>query len=348
MSESGRRSGFSSWIVIISVVVIIIGITAIFVYFNQPERYPPPPAGWSTIRPPYATLALAEQSDVIWAGGAEGVYAIDQSTGKLGIAPAELARITYVRDLCVDKNGALWIAHDKGLTRYVNGQIRTFTAAELPDGYCGAVLEDSKGNIWAGTETGIAIFNGEVWRDFTGESGFGKIPISMIFEDSEGVIWFGSDSVNLVGLMRYDGKEWRSFSVDTGLVAHNTISDIFEDDEGNLWVASGIGSHGGATCIKQNTVDTFTMEDGLMGPRVRSLYQDRLGRFWFGSEFEGSAVFDGGKRFFLTPDQGLAGWEVMEMLEDSAGVLWLATENGITRIESVDAVNGKLGIYDAK
>jgi ligand-binding sensor domain-containing protein len=192
------------------------------------------------------------------------------------------------------------------------------------------------------------MFNGEIWRDFTEESGFGKIPVTIIFEDSSGVFWFGSDSVNSIGLMSYNAQDWTSFSVGTGIVAHNTITDILEDEDGNLWVASGIGSSGGATCIKGNTVDAFTMEDGLMGPRVRSLYQDRLGRFWFGSEFEGSAIFDGSKRFFLTPDQGLAGWEVMEMLEDSAGVLWLATENGITRIDSADAVTGKLGIYDAK
>ena len=69
---------------------------------------------------------------------------------------------------------------------------------------------------------------------------------------------------------------------------------------------------------------------------MRSLYEDRAGRFWIGSEYDGIAIFEGKIRRVLTPEQGLSGWEVKQVLEDDAGVLWLATEDGITRIERLD------------
>jgi ligand-binding sensor domain-containing protein len=336
MAVSHEKTHFRPWIILGVIISVIVIITVIFA--TQTKKYPPPPAGWQIIRPSYTILAFAEQPDTIWAGGADGLFVINKHTldiieSKQGGFPT----VKYIRDLCVDRHGGLWIAHNNGLTLYQNGEQRTYTDRDgLPKGYCAAVIEDHEGNIWIGTETGIARFDGQRWHDLTIDSGFGIIPVTTIFEDSNNVFWFGSDSVNNTGLMRYDGSKWSSFPVAEGLIVHNTICDIFEDMDGNLWVASGLGSSGGATCIMESGVVTFTMDTGLMGPRVRSLFQDRLGRIWFASEFEGSAIWDGEKWYSVTPEQGFAGWEVMEMIEDSSGVLWLATENGITRIASVN------------
>jgi ligand-binding sensor domain-containing protein len=334
LSITKSASHLRSWITIGIIVLAIIGFTALFIFFDDTKRIPPPSSGWKTVRPPYAVLALAEQADVIWAGGAEGLFRLDRFTGDL--LPADLVNYPeqkYIRDLCVDHTGGLWIAHETGLTMFKDGRQRTFTANDgLPGGYCAAVIEDKDNNIWVGTETGMAKFDGQDWHDYTDEAGFGKITVSIIFQDSRGTLWFGSDSLNNTGLMRYDGDKWSSFPAAEDLIAHNTINDIFEDIEGNLWVGSGLGTGGGASCIKESGVITLTMEDGLRGPRVRSVFQDNRGRMWFGSEFEGSEVFDGQNKFPVTPDQGLAGWEVMEMVQDKAGVLWLATENGISRI----------------
>jgi hypothetical protein len=81
----------------------------------------------------------------------------------------------------------------------------------------------------------------------------------------------------------------------------------------------------------------LSKDGGMAGDRIRSIFEDAKGRLWFGSEYDGSAVFDGGDFYVLTPHDGLAGWEVMEMLQDSDGIYWLATESGVSRIESVDA-----------
>ena len=39
----------------------------------------------------------------------------------------------------------------------------------------------------------------------------------------------------------------------------------------------------------------------------------------------------------ITPWEGMAGWEGLEVMQDVDGVFWAATENGVSRIESIDA-----------
>ena len=65
------------------------------------------------------------------------------------------------------------------------------------------------------------------------------------------------------------------------------------------------------------------------------MYLDRAGRLWIGSEYDGIVYRTdrGFKR--LTPDDGLAGWEVKSIAEDAQGYYWMGTENGITRMPAI-------------
>ncbi len=76
----------------------------------------------------------------------------------------------------------------------------------------------------------------------------------------------------------------------------------------------------------------MTKADGLPGEKARSIFEDSSGRMWLGSEYDGVVAMGSGGKRLLTPKQGLSGWEVKEMVEER-GVLWLATEAGVTRIE---------------
>lgn len=337
MSLPGRV--LHAWRIPLLVIASIVGMTGVFAVLNRPESYPPAPPGWQTIRPPDVVVALAEQDDVIWAGGPNGLTALDRQSGRPEANGSDfLDKVRYVRDLCVDAEGSLWIAHLAGITRLHDGEAMTFTVDEgLPAGYGGVVIEDHNGVIWAGTETGVATYDGTQWDVVGAEDWPGAIPVTMIFEDGQGVLWFGSDSANEVGLTVYDGVSWGTFSVSDGLV-HNTVTDILETHDGTLWVAAGLGDRGGVTRMVGDDIASLTREDGLAGDRARALFEDSLGRVWITSEWDGVAVYENGKPRTITPRDGLAGWEIMEIVEDRDGVLWLGSDNGITRIESVEAV----------
>jgi ligand-binding sensor domain-containing protein len=110
---------------------------------------------------------------------------------------------------------------------------------------------------------------------------------------------------------------------------------ILEDSRGVLWVATGFANRGGVAKMSRGQWSALTKRDGLAGWKVRSVFEDRQGRLWFGSEYDGVAVLSGGGWRVIPPSAGLAGREVKAVVQDEAGVYWLGTDSGLSRIPSI-------------
>ena len=77
--------------------------------------------GIKTIRPPHEVSALALDGEIIWVGGRDGVWYVDQF-GEEDLIELECdVNLAYVRALLVDKNGVLWIGHGSGLSYFDDG-----------------------------------------------------------------------------------------------------------------------------------------------------------------------------------------------------------------------------------
>ena len=294
------------------------------------------PAGWQIIRPPNEATALVEHGQTIWAGGRAGLWAVDRLSGEVLEMPAGSPDFRRIRDLLVDEQQRLWIAHQDGLTRFDGTtweQVRP--AGEHLAGPVYALLLDQAGRLWVGGVQGATVYDGQEWLAYTTADGLSTPAVSFIFQDQDGLMWFGSDSAEEGGLSSFDGREWRGYTVADGL-AHNSINMIIQDRQGALWFATGFGSQGGASRLIDGNWESWTVADGLAGGKTRSIYEDDEGRLWFGSEYDGMAVFDGASFQLYTPQDGLAGWEVKQMIQDTEGIYWLGTENGLSRIQSYD------------
>ncbi|OEK07182.1 hypothetical protein BFP71_05890 [Roseivirga misakiensis] len=104
--------------------------------------------------------------------------------------------------------------------------------------YC--ALQDDKGYIWFGTETGVSRYNGKSFENFYMTDGLGDNEIFRIDQDSQGRIWFSAFN----GKLSYfkDGTFYNATN-DTTLAKvtmDNYYVSLFEDSRQNIWLASKI------------------------------------------------------------------------------------------------------------
>lgn len=126
----------------------------------------------------------------------------------------------WIRSIAEDKNGNLiFTTRHIGLITY-DGKI--FSKVSEPQNLIkellNAVLVDSKGNIWYGsdytdnndpTTGGFWKFDGKSFIEFTKKDGLANTSIYSLTEDKSGNIWIGTRNC---GVYRYDGQKFETFS----------------------------------------------------------------------------------------------------------------------------------------
>ncbi|MCA9307109.1 MAG: hypothetical protein KDA16_11280 [Phycisphaerales bacterium] len=64
---------------------------------------------------------------------------------------------------------------------------------------------------------------------------------------------------------------------------------------------------------------------------VREVFQDRDGVYWFGTNGDGLARYDGAELTYITVKDGLGGSAIRGIVQDDDGALWFATDGGVSR-----------------
>lgn len=67
---------------------------------------------------------------------------------------------------------------------------------------------------------------------------------------------------------------------------------------------------------------------------VREVFQDRDGVYWFGTNGDGLARYDGESLTYISLDEGLAGSAIRGILQSPDGAMWFATNRGVSRYAS--------------
>lgn len=153
------------------------------------------------------------------------------------------------------------------------------TESGLPHNTVSALAQTRDGYLWAGTEGGLARFDGVEFRTFGLDDGLGSVRISKLFEDSQGVLWVGTEGG---GLSRYEDGHFTTFTNRDGSVA-DTITALSEGVDGSLWVGTESGLyawHDGVFTVPNGAVE-------LQKRRVRALARDFSGKTWVSTLLEG-------------------------------------------------------------
>ena len=112
----------------------------------------------------------------------------------------------------------------------INNIIHTENSV-LAGNYINAILKDSTGILWFGTDNGVSKFDGTNWTTYTKTDGLSVNNVRSIATDKYGNMWFGTW---LGGVTKFDGTTWKTYTTSDGL-AGNSVMCISSDDEGNMW-----------------------------------------------------------------------------------------------------------------
>ena len=253
----------------------------------------------------------------LWAATLEGASRYDgeswKSYPKAGGAQAVLE----------DTSGVIWVATaDSGAARYDRSAWTNVTVATTGGGLASdnvrALLQDSTGAMWFGTDAGVSRLNGAVWQTFTTVDGLAGNNIARLARDSSGGVWIGTTT----GLSHYDGANWTSYTMVNGLPG-NRVRSLLVARDGSLWC----GTSAGVARLQNATWTTYTTTDGLAHNWVHSILQDHTGAMWFGTQ-EGLSRFDGQAWRTWRIADGLAADVVFSLAETSDAVLWVGTQGG--------------------
>ncbi len=88
-----------------------------------------------------------------------------------------------------------------------------------------------------------------------------------------------------------------------------------------------------------NQTPTFpqihTNLNGMVREFVRTMYQDKKGNYWFGTNGNGIIRYDGQRLEKITADQNQKWVAVREIVEDSVGNIWFGTSSGLVKYDGV-------------
>lgn len=202
------------------------------------------------INPNEVHCLLEDAFGNLWIGtGGAGVYKYDGQTfenylSDRGNIYDDGQHHNWITSITEDKGGTIWVTSMSfgAISRYREGSW-TFIDTEdgLSDNMVRVSYEDSKGNIWFGSngnrKGGLDRFDGMNFQNFNEAHGLCNSNTRCIYEDSKGNIWLGSGRG---GLCVYDGREFKEVIDNTGN-AFNSILFIVGDENGNIWFGGNYG-----------------------------------------------------------------------------------------------------------
>ncbi len=255
-----------------------------------------------------------------------------------------------VRRILQDREGYMWFGTSDGLNKY-DGQ--TFTVFQqdpnnpttsLRSNAISDLYEDTSGRLWVTTSNDVYTGGGGLHQvnKQTGTATLVNIKVPSpkwkqtlgISQDRQGTLWIGSGA----GLIRYVPKT-EAYTLYPSPRPDTAVICSLEDAQNRFWVGTLKGLYqfdrqsGGFTLVPLKSAPANSQ------PWVSTLYQDKAGRIWAGTNRHGLLQIDGtGKAPELI---SYAGNKPVNrhifsdaIHEGQDGQLWLGTTEGLQQVDT--------------
>jgi ligand-binding sensor domain-containing protein len=185
-----------------------------------------------------------------------------------------------VRVLLKASDRALWIGTAfAGAGRYDGVNWTFYGAKDLGSDNVTAIAEGQRGQVWFGTDSGLALKDGDKWTRWkASDEGLPADFVRALAVDGKGRVWMGTAR----GLARYEPKtnSWQRWRAERGKLLSDMVNDIYCAPDGSVWIATDQG----ASKLYHDQWWSVRGTDGLVSNRVRVIVPDPAGNgLWFGT-----------------------------------------------------------------
>ena len=339
-----------------------------------------PHSGWTTtyaanvadplaLQHPKVISLLEDRVGNLWVGTGNGLHHYDRGTENFVTYrhdpsdPASLGNAN-VFSVLEDNQGNVWVGTEDGLDHLdpVTEQVTRYghdpdDQGGLVDGAVISLMEAADGDLWVGTTQGLNRLDAGTGRftrylpDPDHLASPENDTVRCLYQDRTGTIWIGTGGGGLHSL-NDETKElhhFRNDPLDPNSLSDDRVNGLLMAGQTTLWVATQGGLN------RFDTNGSFTRylhrpEDptSLGSDWVLSLHEDRNGHLWVGT--------NGGGLHLLQPEQngfrgyrsrdGLPNNTVYGILSDDLGMLWLSTNQGLSRFDPKRESFESFGFHD--
>jgi ligand-binding sensor domain-containing protein len=200
---------------------------------------------------------IEDDAGNLWFGTGNGLAKFDGRAYTI-FTEADGLCDALISNLLFDSKGTLWIGTWDGICTYDGMRFERFvlTQPEIDTpvnadtkNWVTAIVEDSKGNIWFGSDGyGASKYDGRTITHYTKREGLNSNNVQTIVEDHKGNIWIGTrvaerDQADVDarfgngGLNKFDGQAFSHFPDVPGL-SNSDVYAIYEDYSNDLWIST--------------------------------------------------------------------------------------------------------------
>jgi signal transduction histidine kinase/ligand-binding sensor domain-containing protein len=270
----------------------------------------------------------------------------------------------YLWSIAEDASGVLWIGtYSVGLDAF-DPQSGTRTHLHhdptdlhsLSSDRVRSLYQSRAGLLWVGTQGGGVNRSDPAAGRFAHYRGDPADPwrpadyrVLALHEDEHGLLWIGTDGGGLDALDRRTGawRHHRHDPADPGSLGSDVVHSIHEDASGVLWVGTDDGFYRFDRAAERFDRLPHNPPDpgDVKRETVYSIHEDRQGILWLGTHGRGLSEFDPTTGTFTYHQHGwhpgtgvpeqhtLSNNFVRDVVEDPSGMLWVATQDGLSMFD---------------
>lgn len=207
----------------------------------------------------------------------------------------------------------------------------------LPTGEANDVLQTADGYVWVGSYGGLIRYDGTEFRNFSTEGILPSSSVRMLFEDSSGRLWIGTNDAGVFvyengGITQPAGQPRDTFLCVRGFA---------EGADGDIYACS----NSGIAVISNGLMQVYNIPE-LAGQTVYSVAADKFGRVWGAESSGGCAVLRDGSLVGIISGAELLGEgeAVYSVASGADGDIWLGSAGDTVARLSFDSEDLDSGV----